>query len=141
MILWISIAITIISALVSVISFNKFSNLWDFCDVIGIISSVLFVLFFAASAVLGVIAISASVGSESYLASMQEKRNALVYQLENDLYDNDNDLGKKELYSEIAEYNCDVAKGKIMQNNIWVYNLYSDVYDDLELIEFDEKEP
>ena len=138
MILWIFIAITIISAIVSIISFNKFSNFWD---IISFISTVLAVLFFSASAVLGAIAISASVGSESYLASMQEKRNALVYQLENDLYDNDNDLGKKELYSEIAEYNCDVAKGKIMQNNIWVYNLYSDVYDDLELIEFDDKEP
>ena len=138
MILWISIAITIISAIVSIISFNKFSNFWD---IISFISTVLAVLFFSASAVLGAIAISASVGSESYLASMQEKRNALVYQLENDLYDNDNDLGKKELYSEIAEYNCDVAKGKIMQDNIWVYNLYADVYDDLELIEFDEEEP
>lgn len=138
MILWISIAITIISVLVSIVSFNKFSDFWD---ATGSISSVLSVLFFIISAVLGVIAISASVGSESYLASMQEKRNALVYQLENDLYDNDNDLGKKELYSEIIEYNCDVAKGKIMQDNIWVYNLYSDAYDDLELIEFDEEEP
>lgn len=138
MILWISIAITIISAIVSIISFNKFSNFWD---IISFISTVLAVLFFVVSAVLGAIAISASVGSESYLASMQEKKNALVYQLENDLYDNDNDLGKKELYSEIIEYNCDVAKGKIMQDNIWVYNLYSDVYDDLELIEFDEEEP
>ena len=141
MILWISIAITIISALVSIVSFNKFLDLGDFWDVAGSISIVLFVLFFVVSAVLGVIAISASVGSESYLASMQEKRNALVYQLENDLYDNDNDLGKKELYSEIIEYNCDVAKGKIMQDNIWVYNLYSDVYDDLDLIEFGEREP
>ena len=138
MILWISIAIAIISVLVLIISLNKFSNFWD---VINFISIALSVLFFIISAVLGVIAISASVGSESYLASMQEKRNALVYQLENDLYDNDNDLGKKELYSEITEYNCDVAKGKIMQDNIWVYNLYSDVYDDLELIEFDEEEP
>lgn len=138
MILWISIAINIISVVVSIISFNKFRDFWD---VIGSISTALAVLFFIISAVLGVIAISASVGSESYLASMQEKRNALIYQLENDLYDNDNDLGKKELYSEITEYNCDVAKGKIMQDNIWVYNLYADVYDDLELIEFDEEEP
>ena len=138
MILWISIAITIISVLVLIISINKFSNFWD---VISFISIALSVLFFIISVVLGVIALSASIGSESYLVSMQEKRNALVYQLENDLYDNDNDLGKKELYSEITEYNCDVAKGKIMQDNIWVYNLYSDVYDDLELIEFDEKEP
>lgn len=138
MILWISIAINIISVIVSIISFNKFRDFWD---VIGSISTALAVLFFIISAVLGAIAISASVGSESYLASMQEKRNALIYQLENDLYDNDNDLGKKELYSEITEYNCDVAKGKIMQDNIWVYNLYADVYDDLELIEFPEEEP
>ena len=138
MILWISIAINIISVIVSIISFNKFRDFWD---VIGSISTALAVLFFIISAVLGVIAISASVGSESYLASMHEKRIALVYQLENDLYDNDNDLGKKELYSEITEYNCDVAKGKIMQDNIWVYNLYADVYDDLELIEFDKEEP
>lgn len=138
MILWIFITINIISVLVSIISSNKFSRFWD---AIGFISIVLAILFFVISAVLGVIAISASVGSESYLASMQEKRNALVYQLENDLYDNDNDLGKKELYSEITEYNCDVAKGKIMQDNIWVYNLYSDIYDELELIKFNEHEP
>ena len=138
MILWISITITIISALVSIMSSNKFSRFWD---AIGFISIVLATLFFVISSVLGVIAVSASVGSESYLASMQEKRNALVYQLENDLYDNDNDLGKKELYSEITEYNCDVAKGKIMQDNIWVYNLYTDIYDELEIIKFIEHEP
>ena len=138
MILWISITITIISVLVSIMSSNKFSRFWD---AISFISIVLATLFFVISAVLGVIAVSASVGSESYLASMQEKKNALVYQLENDLYDNDNDLGKKELYSEITEYNCDVAKGKIMQDNIWVYNLYSDIYDELEIIKFIEHEP
>ena len=138
MILWIFIVITTISAIISIISFNKFSNFSNFWDVTSFISTVLAVLFFVVSAVLGAIAISASVGSESYLVSMQEKRSALVYQLENDIYDNDNDLGKKELYSEITEYNCDVAEGKIKQDNIWVYNLYCNVYDELELIEFPE---
>ena len=138
MILWISIIIAIIGFVLFAVSFNKFNDTWD---VINFISLALAILFGVSSAILGVIAASANVRSESYLASMQEKRSALVYQLENDLYDNDNDLGKKELYSEITEYNCDVAEGKIMQDNIWVYNLYSDVYDDLELIEFDEEEP
>ena len=87
---------------------------------------------------LGAASVVARAGADAYLASMQEKRSALVYQLENDIYDNDNDLGKKELYSEITEYNCDVAEGKIKQNNIWVYNLYCNVYDELELIEFPE---
>ena len=136
MIIWISIAIAIISVILFAMSFNKYSDFWD---VINFISLALAILFGASSAILGAIAVSANVGSESYLASMQEKRSALVYQLENDLYDNDNDLGKKELYSEITEYNCDVAEGKIMQDNIWVYNLYSDIYDELELIEFPEE--
>lgn len=135
MILWISIIIAIIGCVLFVVSFNKFNDTWD---AVNFISLALAILFGASSVILGVIAVSTSVGSESYLASMQEKRSALVYQLENDLYDNDNDLGKKELYSEITEYNCDVAEGKIMQDNIWVYNLYSDVYDELELIEFPE---
>ena len=135
MILWISIIVAIIGFMLAAIARNKYTDIWD---VIGCISLTFAVLFLAASVILGAIAISANIGSESYLASMQEKRSSLVYQLENDLYDNDNDLGKKELYSEITEYNCDVAEGKIMQDNIWVYNLYSDVYDELELIEFSE---
>ena len=61
MILWISIAITIISALVLIISLNKVSNFCVFWDTIASISIVLIVLFFIVSAVLGVIAISASV--------------------------------------------------------------------------------
>lgn len=135
MILWIFIAITIICSVIAVISYDQCSDIWD---VIGGISIVLAILCFIVSAGLGVASIIAKTGSDAYLSSMQEKRSALVYQLENDLYDNDNDLGKKELYSEITEYNCDVAEGKIMQDNIWVYNLYADVYDELELIEFPE---
>ena len=136
MILWIFIAIVIIGFILVAISYDQATNIWD---VIGGVSLTFAIVSFVASIILGAIAVSASVGSESYLSSMQEKRSALVYQLENDLYDNDNDLGKKELYAEITEYNCDVAEGKIMQDNIWVYNLYSDVYDELELIEFPEE--
>ena len=135
MILWISIAITIISFVIFAVSYNKFTTLWDF---VNLISLSLVIAFVIVSCGLGITSIIAKTGSEAYLASMQEKRAALVYQLENDIYDNDNDLGKKELYSEITEYNCDVAKGKVMQDNIWFYNLYADVYDDLELIELSE---
>ena len=136
MILWISIFVTVICLVIFIISSNKYDGVWD---VISVISLVLAITAFASSMVLGGISIVARVGADAYIASMQEKRIALVYQLENDIYDNDNDLGKKELYSEITEYNCDVAEGKIKQNNIWVYNLYCNVYDELELIEFPEQ--
>ena len=135
MILWISIFVTVICLVIFIMSNNKYDGAWD---AINIISLLLAITAFVLSIVLGGISIIARAGADAYLASMQEKRSALVYQLENDIYDNDNDLGKKELYSEITEYNCDVAEGKIKQNNIWVYNLYCNVYDELELIEFPE---
>ena len=136
MVLWISIFVTVICLVIFIMSNNKYDGAWD---AINIISLVLAITAFVLSIGLGGISIIARVGADAYLASMQEKRSALVYQLENDIYDNDNDLGKKELYSEITEYNCDVAEGKIKQVNIWVYNLYCNVYDELELIEFPEK--
>ena len=136
MILWISIFVAVICFVIFIISSNKYDGAWD---AINIISLLLAITAFVSSIVLGGISIIERAGADAYLASMQEKRSALVYQLENDIYDNDNDLGKKELYSEITEYNCDVAEGKIKQNNIWVYNLYCNVYDELELIEFPEK--
>ena len=135
MILWISIFVTVICLVIFIIADNKYGGAWDS---ICVISLVFAITAFVLSIGLGCISIIARAGADAYLASMQEKRSALVYQLENDLYDNDNDLGKKELYSEITEYNCDVAEGKIKQNNIWVYNLYCNVYDELELIEFPE---
>ncbi len=133
MILWIFIVVLVVSLVMTAVSLYK---LWD---IIGGISAVIFVLSFILSFVFGAYSISVRTGEEGILASMQEKRAALVYQLENDIYDNDNDIGKKELYSEIAEYNCEVAEGKIMQDNIWVYNLYPNIYDDLELIKLPEK--
>ena len=135
MVLWISIFVADFCFVIFIMSKNKYDGAWD---AINIISLVLAITAFVLSIGLGGISIIARAGADAYLASMQEKRSALVYQLENDIYDNDNDLGKKELYSEITEYNCDVAEGKIKQNNILVYNLYPDVYDELELIEFPE---
>ena len=135
MVLWISIFVTVICLVIFIMSDNKYGGAWDAINVISLVFSI---TAFASSTVLGGISIVARAGADAYLASMQEKRSALVYQLENDIYDNDNDLGKKELYSEITEYNCDVAEGKIKQDNIWVYNLYCNVYDELELIEFPE---
>ena len=136
MVLWISIFVTVICFVIFIISSNKYDGAWD---AISLISLVFSITAFVLSIGLGGISIIARAGADAYLASMQEKRSVLVYQLENDIYDNDNDLGKKELYSEITEYNCDVAEGKIKQNNIWVYNIYPNVYDELELIEFPEQ--
>ena len=99
MIHWISIVMAIISFILFTVSFEKFGDFWDFMNCISL---VFLIALFLVSVCLGAASVVAKAGADAYLASMQEKRSALVYQLENDLYDNDNDLGKKELYSEIT---------------------------------------
>lgn len=77
---------------------------------------------------------------ESPKAELKQQYDILVYQLENNLYDNDNDLGLKDLYDDISAYNSKVAKGKVMQRDFWWGIFYPNIYDDLELIVYDWSE-
>lgn len=81
-----------------------------------------------------VVAIVQNVRGPHEAADLEQWRLSLYYQLENDLYDNDNDLGKKELYDQITQYNSRVATGKAMQHDLWVGALFPDIYDAFELI-------
>lgn len=74
-------------------------------------------------------------GISGLIAANQQRYESLVYQLENDIYDNDNDLGKKELYNQIQAWNEDLAKGKALQHDIWVGIFWPDIYDQFEFIE------
>ena len=60
---------------------------------------------------------------------------SLVYQYENNLYENDNDVGKKELMKEIQEWNEDLANGKTYQRDFWVGIFVPNVYDEFDFIE------
>ena len=50
------------------------------------------------------------------------------------MYDNDNDIGKKELMDQVTEYNVDVQKHKALQRNFWVGIFYPDIWDQFETI-------
>lgn len=70
------------------------------------------------------------------LAANTARRESLVYQIENSMYTNNNDIGKKELYDEVREFNEDLARGKANVDNIWVGVFYPDeLYENLELID------
>lgn len=60
----------------------------------------------------------------------------LVYQLENDMYTNDNDLGKKDLFDDILAYNKEVIEGKTYQHDYWVGIFYPNIYDQMKLIDY-----
>lgn len=103
--------------------------------VFGFISTIL-------SVVLGIVAIImiiqmaiANSGVQGQIAANQQRYDSLVYQLENNMYDNDNELGKKELYNQIQSWNEDLAKGKALQYDIWIGVFWPDMYDQFEYIE------
>lgn len=75
---------------------------------------------------------------DSSFAALQEQHNILVYQLENNLYDNDNNIGLKELYNDILDYNQKIIGGRINSKKFMLDFFYPIDYDQLELIELSE---
>ena len=47
------------------------------------------------------------------------------------------EVGKFELYSQIKEFNEDLAVGKTMMNNVWVGCLFPDYYENIDYIPFE----
>lgn len=85
----------------------------------------------------GIILIDSHGGKDAYIAEQNQKYEALVYQMENDVYDNDNDLGKKELYNEVREWNEDLAYHQDIQNNFWFGIYYPNIYNQFEFIKYE----
>lgn len=73
---------------------------------------------------------------EAKTAENQQRYNSLVYQLENNLYDNDNDLGKKELYEDIEGWNKNLAYYQKAQDDLWMGIFYPNIYDQFKFIKY-----
>ena len=78
------------------------------------------------------------IGIDGDVERNRVRYDSLMYQYENCLYDNDNDVGKKELMSEIQSWNEDLAWCKTMQRNPWIGIYIPDVYDQFDFIEIHE---
>lgn len=79
--------------------------------------------------------ISRNTNVDAYVAENQMRYEMLVYQYENDIYDNDNDLGKRDLMEDIQEWNEDLAYYREAQDDFWVGIFHPNVYDQFEFIE------
>lgn len=104
-------------------------------DMLSFVSGMLGWILVGILAIIGIIAICNNIGIEGKIARCQQQYESLTYQLENNLYDNDNDLGKKELYDQIQAWNEDLAEGKATQHDVWVGAFYPNIYDEFDFIE------
>lgn len=70
---------------------------------------------------------------DGQIASKNMEYNMLVYQYENDIYDND--LGKRELMEDIMDWNKYLAWRKEAQDDFWIGIYIPNIYDQFEFIE------
>lgn len=99
-----------------------------------LLATIAFVLTLIALLISTIGLASVYINADASVAKWETHYESLTYQLENNLYDNDNDIGKKELMDEIRKWNEDLAYCKEIQRNFWVGIYYPNVYDNLEFI-------
>ena len=105
-----------------------------FCDYSGPFLVIAIIGFIVAIIMLIVIVVE-NTNVDAYVAENQMRYEMLVYQYENDIYDNDNDLGKRDLMEDIQEWNEDLAYYREAQDDFWVGIFHPNVYDQFEFIE------
>ena len=122
MILWGLIAVTIILLVIWLSIKNKIS--FD-AEMILNISAVLSACLLVA--VLVVIA-GIYIDAPAQTAKNIERYNALVYQVENKMWEHEIDVSKKTLVDQIVDWNSDYASHKAKRNNIWISIFVPDTY-------------
>lgn len=136
MLFWLFVIALVVGVICAVVGRWMYENTkydTEWLQVIGIIITILSVIAIVIS---GFVMIDSYGYVEANIGQSNERYKSLVYQLENNLYDNDNDLGKKELYNEIREWNEDLAYFQNIQDNFWFGIFYPNVFDQFEYIEY-----
>ena len=133
MLFWIFVGIFVV-ALVMVIVCYYFD-----CDVGVGLTAILTVISGIAIVVSIAIMSNRYIHADANVAKYQKRYESLTYQYENDFYNNDNDVGKYELVSQIEYWNTDLAYRKTIQRDFWLGIYYPNIYDQFEFIKLDKE--
>lgn len=77
------------------------------------------------------------IGIDGQISKNKSRYDMLVYQYENNIYDNDNDLGKRELIKDIQDWNEDLAYYKESQDDFWIGIYIPNIFDQFDFIELE----
>ena len=131
MLFWMTIIVVILGLILSEILLKHDSEISYIIS--GVISGLA-----ACALLIEIVVLSVNyIGVDGYVQRMNVRHNMLVYQYENDIYDNDNDLGKRELIEDIQDWNEDLALRRENQDNAWIGIFIPDIYDQFEFIELE----
>lgn len=106
-------------------------------DYVNELCAIIFAFGFLGTAASLIIIGFAYIGADARIEANNVRYETLTYQLENNIYDNDNDLGKRDLMEDIQEWNEDVTFKQNIQDNFWVGIYYPNIYDQFETIPLD----
>ena len=120
---------------VSLVIFNKTSDRY----LINAICFTLVLLAIIAVVVSLIIMGGNYIGVDGYIAKMNTRYDTLVYQYENDIYDNDNDLGKRELMKDIQSWNEDLAANRERQDDFLIGIYWPNIYNQFEFIQLERE--
>ena len=132
MIFWICLIVFIVAIVVGIIAYDN--DMYDL-DILAGICLGLAVVLLITLIIMTFIICANRIDEKGQLEAEQVQREMLVYQYENDFYENDNDIGKYELLKSITEWNVNIASNKVSQHNIWISIFVPHIYDELELID------
>ena len=104
-------------------------------EVLGGATAVLFGLSGLALVIMIIAILCSNVNVPGQVARLESERAAIIYQVENKTYLNDNNLGTNELFTQIGTFNGKVLGGRASKSNPWVRWFYSPAYYQVESID------
>lgn len=133
MLFWIFVGIFVVALVMVIVCY------YLDCDVCVGLTEILTAISGIAIVVSIAIMANSYIHADANVAKYQKRYESLTYQYENDFYNNDNDVGKYELVSQIEYWNTDLAYRKTIQRDFWLGIYYPNIYDQFEFIKLDKE--